>query len=143
SGVLFYFFFQAEDGIRAFHVTGVQTCALPISGCPRRRRPTAPDRGARESGAENGDAAARRRPWTTNLGSSPPPRQFASIRERAVYSCSAMATALKSAEALLTVSWNSDSGTLSATTPAPAWMWIRPSLMSDARGRMHESTFPA
>src|SRR5690606_39424478 len=26
-----YFFFQAEDGIRDFHVTGVQTCALPIS----------------------------------------------------------------------------------------------------------------
>src|SRR5690606_38479001 len=25
------FFFQAEDGIRDFHVTGVQTCALPIS----------------------------------------------------------------------------------------------------------------
>src|SRR5690606_40029335 len=24
-------FFQAEDGIRYFHVTGVQTCALPIS----------------------------------------------------------------------------------------------------------------
>src|SRR6266511_838564 len=24
------FFFQAEDGIRCFHVTGVQTCALPI-----------------------------------------------------------------------------------------------------------------
>src|SRR5207302_4153311 len=23
---------QAEDGIRDFHVTGVQTCALPISG---------------------------------------------------------------------------------------------------------------
>src|SRR5690606_39710640 len=23
-------FFQAEDGIREFHVTGVQTCALPI-----------------------------------------------------------------------------------------------------------------
>src|SRR5690606_39695900 len=29
--VLFVFFFQAEDGIRDFHVTGVQTCALPIS----------------------------------------------------------------------------------------------------------------
>src|SRR5690606_40864022 len=29
-----FFFFQAEDGIRAFHVTGVQTCALPISGVP-------------------------------------------------------------------------------------------------------------
>src|SRR5690606_39928771 len=27
----FSFFFQAEDGIRDFHVTGVQTCALPIS----------------------------------------------------------------------------------------------------------------
>src|SRR5690606_34906526 len=26
------FFFQAEDGIRDFHVTGVQTCALPILG---------------------------------------------------------------------------------------------------------------
>src|SRR5690606_41178365 len=26
------FFFQAEDGIRDFHVTGVQTCALPICG---------------------------------------------------------------------------------------------------------------
>src|SRR5690606_40818122 len=24
--------FQAEDGIRGFHVTGVQTCALPIYG---------------------------------------------------------------------------------------------------------------
>src|SRR5690349_24347297 len=26
----FYFFFQAEDGIRDLYVTGVQTCALPI-----------------------------------------------------------------------------------------------------------------
>src|SRR5215475_15358542 len=31
---LFFFFFQAEDGIRDFHVTGVQTCALPIFGNP-------------------------------------------------------------------------------------------------------------
>src|SRR5690606_40349177 len=30
SPLLFCFFFQAEDGIRCFHVTGVQTCALPI-----------------------------------------------------------------------------------------------------------------
>ena len=28
--VLFFFFFQAEDGIRDKLVTGVQTCALPI-----------------------------------------------------------------------------------------------------------------
>src|SRR5207248_4114184 len=33
---IFFFFFQAEDGIRDRTVTGVQTCALPISklgGC--------------------------------------------------------------------------------------------------------------
>src|SRR5258706_2303116 len=29
----FFFFFQAEDGIRDWSVTGVQTCALPISKC--------------------------------------------------------------------------------------------------------------
>src|SRR2546426_6674655 len=28
--ILDYFFFQAEDGIRDYKVTGVQTCALPI-----------------------------------------------------------------------------------------------------------------
>src|SRR5438034_5356885 len=28
---MYYFFFQAEDGIRDHCVTGVQTCALPIS----------------------------------------------------------------------------------------------------------------
>src|SRR5256885_12342140 len=33
------FFFQAEDGIRDYKVTGVQTCALPIS---RRRFPGLP-----------------------------------------------------------------------------------------------------
>src|SRR5690606_40393638 len=31
------FLFKAEDGIRDFHVTGVQTCALPISGSPKAR----------------------------------------------------------------------------------------------------------
>src|SRR2546426_5494908 len=35
--VLFFFFFQAEDGIRDYKVTGVQTCALPILGRSRRR----------------------------------------------------------------------------------------------------------
>src|SRR2546429_6272272 len=29
---MFFFFFQAEDGIRDVAVTGVQTCALPICG---------------------------------------------------------------------------------------------------------------
>src|SRR5205809_5800798 len=31
SCFFFFFFFQAEDGIRDVAVTGVQTCALPIS----------------------------------------------------------------------------------------------------------------
>src|SRR5207249_8582914 len=31
SFFFFFFFFQAEDGIRDRNVTGVQTCALPIS----------------------------------------------------------------------------------------------------------------
>src|SRR2546422_4990819 len=35
--MIFFFFFQAEDGIRDVAVTGVQTCALPIS-LPRPRR---------------------------------------------------------------------------------------------------------
>src|SRR5207249_12256995 len=30
----FFFFFQAEDGIRDRNVTGVQTCALPICSIP-------------------------------------------------------------------------------------------------------------
>src|SRR3712207_9139895 len=30
---MLFFFFQAEDGIRNIGVTGVQTCALPISTC--------------------------------------------------------------------------------------------------------------
>src|SRR6267143_5325031 len=38
--VLFlFFFFQAEDGIRYGTVTGVQTCALPISGTSTRATP--------------------------------------------------------------------------------------------------------
>src|SRR5256885_11543113 len=41
-----FFFFQAEDGIRDYKVTGVQTCALPIScllaGCERSATTAAP-----------------------------------------------------------------------------------------------------
>src|SRR2546427_5258768 len=35
SYFLIFFFFQAEDGIRDLTVTGVQTCALPISWLAR------------------------------------------------------------------------------------------------------------
>src|SRR3954463_5386968 len=38
-----FFFFQAEDGIRDYRVTGVQTCALPI--CARRRARSGPGDG--------------------------------------------------------------------------------------------------
>src|SRR6266513_4206120 len=37
--IFYFFFFQAEDGIRDRNVTGVQTCALPISYRISRRRP--------------------------------------------------------------------------------------------------------
>src|SRR5690606_40962320 len=49
-----FFFFQAEDGIRDFHVTGVQTCALPIY---ERNHCGTPLRGPREAG---GHAAEHR-----------------------------------------------------------------------------------
>src|SRR5690625_7522887 len=45
------FFFQAEDGIRAGHVTGVQTCALPISS--RNRASPACEPSARPTGWES------------------------------------------------------------------------------------------
>ena len=35
--IYLFFFFQAEDGIRDYKVTGVQTCALPISDLGVRR----------------------------------------------------------------------------------------------------------
>src|SRR5699024_12228575 len=38
---LFFFVFQAEDGIRDRNVTGVQTCALPIFTKPSSKKPIA------------------------------------------------------------------------------------------------------
>src|SRR5207249_5318317 len=56
------FFFQAEDGIRDRNVTGVQTCALPISGHPAAR----PCRGtSRPDGAPE---RPRRRRWLGGSG---------------------------------------------------------------------------
>src|SRR2546422_6704719 len=59
-----FFFFQAEDGIRDVAVTGVQTCALPIS--PSLERPVIEDEATRDA---HGDgrlhqrrSAARARP---------------------------------------------------------------------------------
>src|SRR2546427_12584322 len=61
--VLFFFFFQAEDGIRDLTVTGVQTCALPIwdgSGCFRR--------GPSARGSPRSSSRCRRPPAETRGG---------------------------------------------------------------------------
>src|SRR5437867_10761063 len=53
--LFFFFFFQAEDGIRDRTVTGVQTCALPISVGPGTKLPTLghmPSAALREAYAE-------------------------------------------------------------------------------------------
>src|SRR5437762_8132580 len=57
---LFFFFFQAEDGIRDTSVTGVQTCALPICpSCLRGRGPApreSPSRSPCGSGRSRGSS---------------------------------------------------------------------------------------
>src|SRR5256886_17255909 len=78
QSINYFFFFQAEDGIRDLTVTGVQTCALPIShgpldrlegdpgGCrvqehqrPEGRRPGARVGGEEGAGGERGARARR------------------------------------------------------------------------------------
>src|SRR2546425_3531682 len=50
ESIWFFFFFQAEDGIRDKLVTGVQTCALPISRRGAAPRPPARPLGGPVSG---------------------------------------------------------------------------------------------
>src|SRR2546426_7094548 len=50
GSLFFFFFFQAEDGIRDYKVTGVQTCALPICGA-RARAGANPARARGDGGA--------------------------------------------------------------------------------------------
>src|SRR5207302_7227821 len=65
--IIVYFFFQAEDGIRDFHVTGVQTCALPISP------PEAPDvPGAPEALPSARPAGGRGRRGSAPVDALPP-----------------------------------------------------------------------
>src|SRR5688500_20035939 len=64
SCTMFFFFFQAEDGIRDYKVTGVQTCALPISldRPPRaERRQRRPRRGGRRRARHDRSRHSRRR----------------------------------------------------------------------------------
>src|SRR5256885_11423673 len=69
-----FFFFQAEDGIRDYKVTGVQTCALPISR-PGGQRPGAGRRGPVAAGpacdrraGNGGGRRARDRPGQIGRG---------------------------------------------------------------------------
>src|SRR5688572_32937799 len=56
---MFCFFFQAEDGIRDLTVTGVQTCALPISPSPQ--APTTPRANSTDSyGVPSSTSCSRR-----------------------------------------------------------------------------------
>src|SRR5256885_10758224 len=57
--LVFFFFFQAEDGIRDYKVTGVQTCALPISGARRAASLPRADARRREDRSPRRAAAAR------------------------------------------------------------------------------------
>src|SRR5207302_6817629 len=56
-----FFFFQAEDGIRDFHVTGVQTCALPIYH--QRSSLTRPVSSSRPRSGSQGSADAHSLMW--------------------------------------------------------------------------------
>src|SRR5205085_7319298 len=70
----FFFFFQAEDGIRDLTVTGVQTCALPIS-C------RAPPRCAARA-RRPGRGLARRTGWPPRTGRSEERRVGKECRSR-------------------------------------------------------------
>src|SRR2546430_10348691 len=54
-----FFFFQAEDGMRDLTVTGVQTCALPISGTRTSDGPTGPGESPRLVRHRAGDGPDR------------------------------------------------------------------------------------
>src|SRR3712207_7708850 len=77
-----FFFFQAEDGIRDIGVTGVQTCALPISPLqPARRRAARTARRADQgalglrAGAPADEGGTRPRPLRgAELARAAPPR---------------------------------------------------------------------
>src|SRR2546426_10490720 len=59
---IFFFFFQAEDGIRDYKVTGVQTCALPIWARSRARARARASPAGRSPGARpDGGASAHSR----------------------------------------------------------------------------------
>src|SRR5260370_4733560 len=99
--VLFFFFFQAEDGIRDSSVTGVQTCALPISrsnsnrtACrphPPARSDSPPRRAARRCDSRSDSWRAQSRSGERRVGEegrtrgSPDPLKKKKRKEKRVY----------------------------------------------------------
>src|SRR6266478_9139293 len=85
--LFFFFFFQAEDGIRDLTVTGVQTCALPICRqpcCSIRRSAASMIRSRSLGGAAAPPETRGERPFAI-AG----PGQLASSRDRAVAAATA------------------------------------------------------
>src|SRR2546421_4079496 len=68
----FFFFFQAEDGIRDLIVTGVQTCALPISARSSRTRLRLPESSGIRTSWRSSTLWSRKTPatspWSTSRG---------------------------------------------------------------------------
>src|SRR5690606_39579684 len=64
--------FQAADGIRDFHVTGVQTCALPILATPPPRPKAAVKPDVRKLARTSSKAAAGETAAGSSASASPP-----------------------------------------------------------------------
>src|SRR5688572_107565 len=75
--VFFFFFFQAEDGIRDLTVTGVQTCALPISGATPVPIPNTAVKPCSADGTPP-ERARESRPSPASLGKTPD--RFTTVR---------------------------------------------------------------
>src|SRR5690606_40011941 len=74
-------FVQAEDGIRHFHVTGVQTCALPILATPWISSMATPWISSAPWGARS-VVMVRPRPHKPPLGSPGKSDQLGQLRDR-------------------------------------------------------------
>src|SRR6266513_4824842 len=93
--MILVFFFQAEDGIRDRNVTGVQTCALPISSWtsvePRIRSRASCDRRCSTrtrdpleiAPSQTRSSSTRLGPRRPRLAGHSPPNSFARIAKRA------------------------------------------------------------
>src|SRR5207245_6914663 len=75
--MIYFFFFQAEDGIRDATVTGVQTCALPISVSPGATASGALPRVTRPGPDCPAGTVTADEPWLVKIGR-------ASCREKSV-----------------------------------------------------------